>query len=165
MENETIVTRRYGGRTRVRVAGLIFDEAGRLLLIEHAGLYDDRTVWTPPGGEVEFGETLRDGVRREVKEETHLTVEVGELAYVLDFVRPPLHAVSFYFRCTRPAGTLQTGMDPELPDTEQLIRTVRYVPLSELPDYNIVPEGLADWLQRDVPAGFPNAPTYIGTLR
>ena len=60
---------------------------------------DDQPFWTPPGGGVEFGEPLESALRREVAEETGVDVEVGPLRYVVDFVRPPLHAVSFYFSC------------------------------------------------------------------
>src|SRR5690606_9395711 len=43
----------YGGRLRVRVGALVFDDAAdprALLLVEHAGLWDARPFWTPPGG-------------------------------------------------------------------------------------------------------------------
>ncbi|MEM9998926.1 MAG: NUDIX hydrolase, partial [Bacteroidota bacterium] len=95
------VERAFGHRLRVRAAGLLFDSADdpqRVLLLKHDGLWDDGPFWSPPGGAVEYGEALHAGVRREFEEEAGLSVEVGDLAYVLDFVRPPLHAVSFYFR-------------------------------------------------------------------
>ena len=48
----------YGGRIRVRVGALVFDEAAApsaVLLVEHAGIHADETgnaepFWTPPGG-------------------------------------------------------------------------------------------------------------------
>src|SRR5690606_23684684 len=63
----------YGGRVRVRVGALVFDEAGAsVLLVEHAGRGADRPFWTPPGGGVDFGEPLHAALRREVEEETGL---------------------------------------------------------------------------------------------
>ncbi|WP_235003112.1 NUDIX hydrolase [Blastococcus haudaquaticus] len=77
---------RDGDRSVVACVGaVVLDPAGRLLLIRrghdpHAGL------WSLPGGRVEPGETLEQAVRREVLEETGLTVHVG---YVLGRVRIP----------------------------------------------------------------------------
>lgn len=154
----------YGGRVRVRVGALVFDEAGAsVLLVEHAGRGAERAFWTPPGGGVDFGEPLHAALRREVEEETGLAVHVGPLRYVLDFVRPPLHAVSFYFECRIEGGTLAAGTDPELGEG-QLIRRVRFAPFAELAGLNLYPEGLAARLPADVRAGFPFGTCYLGTL-
>src|SRR5690606_32629743 len=115
----------------------------------------------------DYGEPLETALRREVEEETGLDVEVGPLRYVLDFVRPPLHAVSFYFEGRVPGGlpeAVEVGTDPELGDG-QLIRAVRFVPFEELAELDVYPEGLADRLPADARAGFPEGTRYLGTLR
>ncbi len=157
------------GKVRVRVSGLLFNDAedpNALVLVEHDGLWSREPFWTPPGGAVEFGESLEDALVREVKEETGLSVEVGPLRYVLDFIRQPLHAVSFYFEChtSDDLMSLSVGSDPELSDG-QLIRTVRIVPFVELRELNLYPEGMADWLPQDVKSGFSEGVHYLGTLR
>ncbi|MEL6771852.1 MAG: NUDIX domain-containing protein [Bacteroidota bacterium] len=170
------VERAFGHRVRVRAAGLLFDRAEnpeRVLLLKHDGLWDDGPFWSPPGGAIEFGEALSEGVRREFEEEASLSVRVGEPAYVLDFVRPPLHAVSFYFRVYPADGDyadlesrLRTGTDPELlADGVQLLQEARFIPLDNLQHLRLYPEGLAERLPHDARAGFPDGTQYIGTLR
>ena len=157
------------GKIRVRVGGLLFDDdidPRALVLVEHSGIWSDASFWTPPGGAVEFSESLQEALVREVKEETGLSVLVGPLRYVLDFVRLPVHAVSFYFECTtdQPVQNLRTGDDPELTGA-QLIRNVRLISFDELAVLNIYPEGLAGWLPEDAKNGFSKGLRYLGTLR
>jgi ADP-ribose pyrophosphatase YjhB (NUDIX family) len=156
------------GKVRVRVGGLLFDapdDPNALVLVEHAGIWSNEPFWTPPGGGVEFGESLEEAVVREVKEETGLDVEVGPLRYVLDFIRPPLHAVSFYFECKAPGrlAGLTSGSDPELGDA-QLIRAVRMVALEDLTEMNVYPEGMGEWLPEDAQGGFVEGVRYVGLL-
>jgi 8-oxo-dGTP diphosphatase len=61
----------------VTVSGLIENDEGKILL-EKA---PDRG-WEVPGGQVEAGETLIDALKREVKEETGIDIEVGNLKIV-----------------------------------------------------------------------------------
>lgn len=160
----------YADRVRVRVGALLFDDPqnpSAVLLAEHEGLWEDRPFWTPPGGGVEFGEGLAEALQREVAEETGVEVGVGALRYVLDFVRPPLHAVSFYFECCAEAGALDAarlGADPELGD-RQLLRGLRMVPFEELSRITLYPEPFTARLAADARAGFPEGTVYLGTFR
>lgn len=162
----------FGGHVRVRVGALLVDDdrqPGAILLAEHAGLWDDDPFWTPPGGGVDVGEGLAEALHREVKEETGLDVEVGPLRYVLDFVRPPLHAVSFYFSAALCAGStiddLGLGGDPELAHNRQLLRSVRFVSFDTLGSLRVYPEPFQSRLAGDVRAGFPDGALYLGTFR
>lgn len=71
----------------VAVAAIVFDDAGRVLLIER-GRPPGVGLWSVPGGRVELGESLAAAVAREVVEETGLTVEVGPLVEVVERVTP-----------------------------------------------------------------------------
>ena len=165
----TSIPDRLAGHVRVRVGALLFDDPEAptaVLLAEHSGIWEERPFWTPPGGGVEFGESLAEALRREVREETGLDAEVGAVRYVLDFVRPPLHAVSFYAECRAPGlDTARLGSDPELPADAQLLRQLRMVPFDELGAITLYPEPFAGRLAADARAGFPEGTVYLGTYR
>ena len=58
----------------VSAAGVVVNERDEILLVK-----DHRHGWVLPGGIVEEGENVIDGVKREIMEETGVKVEVGEL--------------------------------------------------------------------------------------
>jgi ADP-ribose pyrophosphatase YjhB (NUDIX family) len=58
---------------------------GRILLIQRAA-EPNKGYWSFPGGRVELGETILDAVRREVHEETGLTVEPQRAFQVYDWI-------------------------------------------------------------------------------
>ena len=69
----------------VAVAAVVFDAAGRVLLIER-GRPPGVGQWTVPGGKLHHGEALAAAVAREVREETGVEVEVGPLVEVVERV-------------------------------------------------------------------------------
>ncbi|MED5528699.1 MAG: NUDIX domain-containing protein, partial [Actinomycetota bacterium] len=57
------------------IGAVVFDDQGRLLLVQRANP-PAQGLWSLPGGRQEPGETAEQGVVREVREETGLTVRV-----------------------------------------------------------------------------------------
>jgi 8-oxo-dGTP diphosphatase len=68
------------------VGAAILDE-GRLLLVKR-GKPPNEGQWAVPGGKVSWGETMPDAVRREIKEETSLDINVGEVVWVGESIGP-----------------------------------------------------------------------------
>jgi len=107
--------REYPSRPIVGVGGVAF-VGGRVLLIKRrfeplAGR------WSLPGGALEVGETLAEGLAREMNEETGLDVDVGPVVDVFDRItrdddgRARFHYVLVDFLCTVRAGTPVAGSD------------------------------------------------------
>ncbi len=108
--------------------------------------------WSLPGGVLECGETLREAVAREAREETGLLVETGEMLGVYERVirddekRVRYHYVLIDFLCRAVAGDLKAGSDAA---------DVRWFTRDELPALNlaydandVVRKGLAACINR-----------------
>ncbi|GAB3912920.1 NUDIX hydrolase [Kibdelosporangium lantanae] len=89
----------------VSVAGIVVDDQDRVLVIRRR----DNGHWEPPGGVLELNETFEEGVRREVLEETGITVHVDRLTGVYKNMTRAI--VALVFRCTPAAG--QPSATPE----------------------------------------------------
>jgi 8-oxo-dGTP diphosphatase len=110
----------------VGVGGVVIDK-GRTLLIRR-GSHPLKGEWSIPGGLLEVGETLEQGVVRELAEETGLEVRVVELIEVFerifpappnadgtpgDVTRPQYHFVILDYLCEIRGGTLTAGSDAQ----------------------------------------------------
>ncbi|MGC2529715.1 MAG: NUDIX hydrolase [Candidatus Acidiferrum sp.] len=115
-------SREYPERPVVGVGGVII-ENGRALLIRR-GSEPLRGQWSIPGGTLELGESLQQGVARELLEETGLEVRVLELIEVFDRIfpgevpepaekgrRPRFHFVIVDYLCERLSGEPRAGSD------------------------------------------------------
>lgn len=82
-------------RHSVSVAGVILsDDASRVLLIKRR----DNGRWEPPGGVLELDETIEHGLRREIREETGVEVEVEGLTGVYKNMSRGI--IALVYRCS-----------------------------------------------------------------
>ena len=100
----------------VGVGAIITNDQGRVLVIRR-GRGPGKGLWAVPGGKVEPGEALVDTARREIKEETDLDIEVGEVAWVGEAVGkgdpPAFHIVLIDFWATISSGKTFAGDDAD----------------------------------------------------
>jgi len=115
-------SREYPDRPVVGIGGVIIDQ-GRTLLIRR-GSEPLLGEWSIPGGTLELGESLEEGVARELLEETGIEVRVLELIELFDRVyredgsagadvkrRPRFHFVIADYLCERIGGDPRAGSD------------------------------------------------------
>jgi ADP-ribose pyrophosphatase YjhB (NUDIX family) len=123
----------YADKVRIRVCGICLKE-DRLLLVRHQGTVQNQSLWAPPGGGLQFGETVRECLVREVLEETGLETEVTRFLFVNEFKEHPLQAVELFFELRITGGELIKGTDPEAAADQQLIEEVAFLSLQEIRD-------------------------------
>jgi ADP-ribose pyrophosphatase YjhB (NUDIX family) len=95
--------------------GAVIVDAGRVLVIRR-GSEPLKGHWSLPGGLLELGETLAEGVIRETREETGLDVEPLELVELIDRIirdgdRVRYHYVIADYLCRVRGGQLRAASD------------------------------------------------------
>jgi 8-oxo-dGTP diphosphatase len=121
------VPRRYPPCPLIGVGVLVFDN-DRVLLVKREQ-EPGKGRWSIPGGLLEVGEPLKEGARRETKEETGIDVDVDDLLDVIDnIVADEQDKVSYHYGLIdylghRIGGTLVPGTD---------VKEARWATLEEL---------------------------------
>jgi ADP-ribose pyrophosphatase YjhB (NUDIX family) len=126
------MSRQYPPHPLLGVGAIIF-EGDTVLLVERAG-EPLKGWWSIPGGLLETGEKLEDALRREVSEETGLTVEVVSRFDIFERImrdaggRPEYHYVLVDYICRTAGGTLRPGDD---------VSRAEWVPCARLREYKV----------------------------
>ena len=119
-------------RPRVGVA-VIIEHNGRLLLLKRTGAHGEGT-WAPPGGHLEFGESLEECAIRETLEETGIVIsDVQFVAITNDvFTSEQKHYVTVWVEGTHESGQATVAY----PDR---VEEVAWVPWNALPEPLFIP--------------------------
>jgi len=135
----------------VGVGIILLDPRGRLFLARRGPkTRNERGLWEFPGGAVEFGEKLADALRREMREEFGIEIEVGALVDVADHILADekQHWVSPTF-----VGVIKSG-EPSIREPEKCSEIRWFLP-DELPDglTQITQTNLAHYRERFLTGG------------
>ena len=125
---------------RIATRALILHDQRLLLVNAYGGGKSD--LWCAPGGGVEPHSSLPDNLKREVFEETGLTVAVGAPALINEFHAPQrdFHQVDIYFRCSITGGRL----DDAWQDPEGIVTKRSFFSRAEMNSIRFKPDSLAD---------------------
>lgn len=120
----------YPDTPRLAVGGVVI--RGDEVLLVLRGNPPSEGEWAIPGGSVALGETLREAVERELREETGVRVMAGEPVHVVDaIVKDPDGRVRFHYVVVDLAATFLAG-DPHPGDDALDARWVSRGALSNL---------------------------------
>ena len=125
-------TRTYPTEPLIGVGAAVF--RGDDVLLIRRGKPPLYGAWSLPGGRVREGEGLKEALRREVKEECSIEIEVGDLVTELSYIerdeqeKVKYHYVVFDFAARYLSGKLARASDA---------LEARWVPIAKLPEYDL----------------------------
>lgn len=147
---------------RIRIGVLILCQ-NKVLLIEHAK--DGRSYWLIPGGGLNYGETIADCARRELKEETNLDINLIRFLFSSESIAPDgsRHIVNLFFLGTVVGNSFE---NLKLGDEERL-KSVAFIDIDDLDKIEFHPPFGAQ-LKSMILSGFldqrPSSQQHLGNL-
>jgi len=145
------------GKFIVRCAGIVKKEDKFLLVKTN---YGSGEYWIFPGGGVESGESMRDCVKREIKEETGIDVDIKKLVFVNENLSKENPMIHFTFLCEPKNDDLIVGSDPD--QKEDRIKDVKYMTFDEILNLeNFIPEEMKKPLKKAYENNFKQGETFF----
>ena len=90
----------------IRVASAVIRKNNRIFATQR-GYGEFKDGWEFPGGKIEPGETPRQALVREIREELDTEINVGELIETIEYDYPTFHLSMDCFWCTVVEGSLE----------------------------------------------------------
>ncbi|HKP52277.1 MAG TPA: NUDIX domain-containing protein [Chloroflexia bacterium] len=143
-----------------RIVGVALHE-GRVLL--HKGESED--FWTLPGGRAELGEPATETLKREMREELEVEVEIERLLWVVEnfftYLDRSWHELALYFLMSLPHDSaLQKQTSPfygyEDLQAERMLLIFEWHPLDSLDNITLLPSFLKQGLK-----ALPDQPKHV----
>jgi len=131
------MSRSYPTKPIFGVGAIVFEDDAVLLV--KRGREPGKGRWSLPGGTVKLGESARQALHREVKEETGLEVEIVKLVTLVDIIdvddagKVRHHYAVADYRCAPKGGKPKAGGDAA---------EARWVPLKDLQKYPLTPKAV-----------------------
>lgn len=109
--------RKYPQRPWVSAHGIIFNQQRTKILLTKRAAPPKALFWFPPGGAIDIGETVEEGLKREILEETDIIVENLQFINYINGIthdsdnKVEYHFVVFMFEAEYSKGTIKAKDD------------------------------------------------------
>ena len=127
----------------LQVVAAVIRDGGRIFATQR-GYGEHKDGWEFPGGKIEQGETPRQALAREIREELDTEISVGEYLTTVEYDYPAFHLSMRCYRCALASG------EPKLLEHEaarwlgkEELDSVNWLPA----DRQILPEILRNWTE------------------
>lgn len=139
---------------QVRVTGVLIE--GNEILIVKQSISDNRS-WSLPGGRLEQGESIDLCIKREMKEETGLDVEVQKLLYICEMPQNSPSTLHITLLLKKIGGEIRL---PTNEFDENPIYDVKMARIADLENYDFTAEFIE--LAKN---NFPRSGSYMGSKK
>jgi len=148
---------------RIRSAAIVVKD-NTVLLVKHRFPDSGFECWVPPGGGLEDGENIYDCAKRETYEETGLTVELGQILYLREFVElsRARHHFEIFILANSFTGELTMANNSPLDPDYLYIKDVQFLSKQKMQRLNVYPEELKDKFWQDFTPGKRWEMQYLG---
>ena len=143
-------------RPRIRVAGILIED-NKILLIQH--YKNNKKYWLMPGEGNDWGETAKEALIREYKEETNMDIEVDEFLFLSETIFPnkERHILNLFFKIHR----INKNNDAIKLGEEAILTDLKFVTKEELQTMIIYPDIKENLLKL---MNAEKIETYLGSL-
>ena len=116
---------------RIEVVAAVIVRDGEVLATRR-GYGEWQGWWEFPGGKMEAGESPRDALRREIREELDAEIEVGRLLETVEWDYPSFHLTMHCFICSLVSGSMNLNEHEAAAWlTKENIGSVKWLPADE----------------------------------